>query len=137
MRKYLLLIVALAVVAALAWHGGRTPHQALASPDAMARPATAREALSIPAFLPPEALNTVNLIRHGGPYPYTQDDSVFGNREGRLPAKDRGYYHEYTVVTPGAPNRGTRRIITGGTPPASYYYTDDHYETFRPFQVSP
>jgi ribonuclease T1 len=136
-RKYLLLIVALAVVAALAWQGGRTPHQAIAPPDALAHATSPGAQLSIPGFLPPEALNTVNLIRHGGPYPYPQDDGIFGNREGRLPAKPRGYYHEYTVVTPGAPNRGTRRIITGGTPPDAFYYTDDHYETFRPFTVGP
>jgi guanyl-specific ribonuclease Sa len=132
-----LLSVALAVVAALAWRGSVVPHQALAPADAMARPAASAPGLSIPGFLPPEALYTVNLIRHGGPYPFAQDNSIFGNREGRLPAHERGYYHEYTVITPGAPTRGTRRIITGGTPPAVYYYTDDHYETFRPFQVTP
>jgi guanyl-specific ribonuclease Sa len=136
-RKLILLFVALAVVAALAWHGGRTPSQAIAPPEALTQAPAPRQGLSIPAFLPPEALNTVNLIHHGGPYPYDQDNSVFGNRERRLPAQPRGYYHEYTVVTPGASNRGTRRIITGGSPPATYYYTDDHYETFHPFQVSP
>ena len=61
---------------------------------------------------------------------------MFQNREGRLPAKPEGYYHEYTVDTPGLDYRGARRIITGGTPPQFYYYTDDHYRTFRPFEVS-
>lgn len=81
--------------------------------------------------LPPEAHDTLRLIQSGGPFPYHQDGVVFGNREGRLPDHPYGYYHEYTVVTPGAPTRGTRRIITGGTPPQGWYYTDDHYRSFR------
>lgn len=81
--------------------------------------------------LPPEAHDTLRLIQGGGPFPYRQDGVVFGNREGRLPDHPYGYYHEYTVVTPGAPTRGTRRIITGGTPPQDWYYTDDHYRSFR------
>ena len=67
------------------------------------------------------------MIQRGGPYPHRQDGSVFGNFEGHLPRQPRGWYHEYTVETPGARNRGTRRIITGGTPPSEWYYTDDHY----------
>lgn len=81
--------------------------------------------------LPPEARDTLRLIARNGPFPYRQDGVVFGNREGRLPDHPYGYYHEYTVVTPGAPTRGTRRIITGGTPPEVWYYTDDHYRSFR------
>ncbi|MBS0226550.1 MAG: ribonuclease [Proteobacteria bacterium] len=83
------------------------------------------------AGLPPEARDTLHLIVQGGPFPYRQDGVVFGNREGRLPDHPYGYYHEYTVTTPGAPTRGTRRIITGGTPPEVWYYTDDHYRSFR------
>lgn len=83
------------------------------------------------AGLPPEAHETLRLIARGGPFPYRQDGVVFGNREGHLPDRPNGYYHEYTVVTPGAPTRGTRRIITGGTPPQDWYYTDDHYRSFR------
>jgi guanyl-specific ribonuclease Sa len=90
---------------------------------------------AMPAFLPPEAHETLRLIARGGPFPHPQDGSVFGNRERRLPGKPRGYYHEYTVDTPGLSHRGTRRIITGGQPPDVYYYTDDHYDTFRSFQV--
>ncbi len=86
------------------------------------------------ADLPPEATDTVDLIHSGGPFPYPSNDGVvFDNREGILPAQSTGYYHEYTVITPGAPTRGTRRIITGGTPltdPPHYYYTGDHYATF-------
>jgi guanyl-specific ribonuclease Sa len=90
----------------------------------------------LPAFLPPEAHATLRLIASGGPFPHPQDGSVFGNRERRLPGKPRDFYHEYTVDTPGLGHRGTRRIITGGQPPVVYYYTDDHYDTFRSFQVS-
>lgn len=83
--------------------------------------------------LPPEATTTVDLIHRGGPFPYSRDGIVFGNFERRLPNQQRGYYHEYTVPTPGAKTRGTRRVITGGEPPTNppeFYYTGDHYETF-------
>ncbi|RZA32336.1 MAG: ribonuclease [Lysobacteraceae bacterium] len=89
------------------------------------------------AFLPSEAHRTLALIRSGGPYPYPQDDGVFGNREGHLPKQPRGYYREYTVDTPGLSHRGARRIITGGKPPSEYYYTNDHYDSFRSFTVTP
>ncbi|MFC4327281.1 ribonuclease domain-containing protein [Streptomyces andamanensis] len=79
--------------------------------------------------LPSEARQTLALIDKGGPFPYTQDGVVFGNRERRLPRHERGYYHEYTVKTPGARTRGARRLITGQH--AELYYTDDHYDTFR------
>lgn len=90
---------------------------------------------ALPAFLPAEARQTLALIARGGPFPHPQDGGVFGNYEGHLPAQPRGWYHEYTVDTPGLSHRGTRRIITGGNPPRAYWYTDDHYESFRPFQV--
>lgn len=77
----------------------------------------------------------VELIANGGPFAHRQDGEVFGNREGLLPAKPRGYYHEYTVVTPHLDHRGARRIITGGMPPDVWYYTDDHYRHFRRFEV--
>lgn len=88
------------------------------------------------AHLPPEARQTLSLIRQGGPFPYPKDGSVFGNYEGLLPRQTRGYYHEYTVRTPGVRSRGARRIVAGGKPPApqSYYYTDDHYATFKRVQ---
>ena len=90
---------------------------------------------ALPDFLPVEAHRTIALIQRGGPFPYRQDDGVFGNREGHLPRKPRGWYREYTVDTPGARTRGTRRIVTGGDPPEAWYYTDDHYESFRSFTV--
>ena len=86
------------------------------------------------AQLPRQGRKTYALIHQGGPFPYDKDGTVFGNRERLLPAKKRGYYREYTVATPGARNRGARRIVCGGKPvtPSICYYTDDHYNSFRP-----
>ena len=78
--------------------------------------------------LPAEARRTLALIDAGGPFPYDQDDSVFGNYEGLLPDEPRGYYREYTVVTPGSDDRGARRIIAGEN--GELYWTDDHYQSF-------
>jgi ribonuclease T1 len=85
------------------------------------------------ATLPAEAAQTVALIEAGGPFPYDRDGIVFENRERLLPAESSGYYHEYTVPTPGADDRGARRIIegTGG----ELYWTDDHYQSFE--RISP
>jgi ribonuclease T1 len=79
--------------------------------------------------LPEEARDTLKLIKRGGPFPYSKDGTVFSNYEGLLPAKSKGYYHEYTVITPGSPDRGARRIVAGN--PGEYYYTADHYLSFR------
>lgn len=81
------------------------------------------------AELPGEARDTFHLIKQGGPFPYPRDGIVFGNREHQLPQQSRGYYHEYTVKTPGAHNRGARRIVCGIVPEC--YYTADHYQTFK------
>ncbi len=89
-------------------------------------PAAAEVSLS---ELPREAHETLALIRKGGPYPYARDGVVFANREGQLPKQKRGYYHEYTVKTPGVRNRGARRIIMGSG--GEIFYTDDHYNHFR------
>ena len=86
--------------------------------------------------LPAEVHATLQRIQRGGPFDYDRDGSVFQNREGRLPAEPRGYYREFTVPTPGSPDRGARRIVTGGDPPVVYYYTDDHYRTFRRIEVA-
>jgi ribonuclease T1 len=87
--------------------------------------------------LPPQGQQTYRLIFQGGPFPYQKDGVVFGNRERRLPAHERGYYREYTVQTPGVRNRGARRIACGGPPrkPEVCYYSDDHYASFR--RISP
>ncbi|MGY1496422.1 ribonuclease domain-containing protein [Streptomyces sp. QTS52] len=79
--------------------------------------------------LPTQAYTTLNLIAKGGPYPYSQDGSVFQNRERLLPSQSTGYYHEYTVKTPGSSTRGARRIITGEESQEDYY-TSDHYASF-------
>lgn len=80
--------------------------------------------------LPSEAIETVELIKKGGPFPYTKDGSVFRNRESKLPIRDDpDYYQEYTVKAPGQLGRGSRRIITGRN--GEIYYTEDHYQTFK------
>ncbi|MFI9168396.1 ribonuclease domain-containing protein [Streptomyces lincolnensis] len=79
--------------------------------------------------LPSQAHDTLDLIEQGGPYPYSQDGTVFQNREGVLPSQSSGYYHEYTVITPGSSTRGARRIVTGEETREDYY-TADHYDTF-------
>ena len=86
--------------------------------------------------IPPEARQTLALIRQNGPFPYPQDGKPFGNREKLLPQRAGGYYHEYTVPTPGeagrarsARDRGARRIVAGNG--GELYYTDDHYRSFR------
>lgn len=101
----------------------------------LALSATARESSRDASIaitdLPLEARETLHLIDRGGPYPYRRDGVIFKNLEQRLPLKQRGYYHEYTVPTPGSRDRGARRIISGEQPPAVFYYTDDHYRSFR------
>lgn len=79
--------------------------------------------------LPSQAYATLELIEQGGPFPYSQDGAVFQNREGVLPGQSTGYYHEYTVITPGSDTRGARRIVTGEEPQEDYY-TADHYASF-------
>jgi len=86
------------------------------------------------ADLPPEAHQTLHLIKRGGPFPHRRDGVVFGNFERHLPIRPRGYYREYTVPTPGLRNRGARRIVAGDAAHAEYYYTQDHYRTFRRIQ---
>jgi len=98
--------------------------------------AEARERRAAPAIptvserqLPPEARAALALIRKGGPFPNRRDGVVFQNRERRLPAERRGYYREYTVATPGARDRGARRLVAGRA--GELYYSDDHYRSFR------
>ena len=147
-----LLVLAVVAIGAALWHGHAPTPSPTAAPPAQTAGAAAqrqvsppapsasntpteRPAATLPDFLPPEARDTLALIARGGPFPHRQDGTVFGNREGRLPSRPQGYYHEYTVDTPGLDYRGARRIITGGHPPVVYYYTDDHYRTFRAFEV--
>lgn len=85
--------------------------------------------------LSPQAQHTVRLIRAGGPFPYSHDGAVFENREGHLPSEPSGYYHEYTVRTPGSPDRGARRIVAGQD--GELFYTDDHYRSFKRIEGIP
>ncbi len=96
--------------------------QATATPD---------DGLPTIAFdnLPRQARDTIRLIDNGGPFPYRQDGAVFQNRERLLPSRSSGYYHEYTVITPGESDRGARRIIAGAG--GELYYTADHYDSFK------
>jgi ribonuclease T1 len=148
-----LLLAALAVLALLAFGGSGLLGQLAESPttgpasSAAATPSArvpSAPAPSVPkaapqnpsalpeireSDLPPEGRRTLELIRAGGPFRYSQDDQAFGNFERILPRKDRGYYREYTVPTPGESDRGARRIVAGDG--GEKYYTDDHYGTFR------
>jgi guanyl-specific ribonuclease Sa len=94
-------------------------------------------ALQSAAPIQGEIDKTLALIKQGGPFPHNQDGTVFQNRERQLPAQPRGYYREYTVRTPGLSNRGPRRIITGGNPPVIFYYSEDHYRSFRVLEKQP
>lgn len=137
MRKPALLIVAIVLLVAGLW-GMRViqTHKPQFAPQLnapIAATAPTHQLPRLPAFLPIEAVATIVLIQRGGPFPHAQDGSVFGNREHRLPERPRGYYHEYTVDTPGNSDRGARRIVTGGIPPAAWYYSDDHYQSFKAF----
>ncbi|MFK3648268.1 ribonuclease domain-containing protein [Lysobacter enzymogenes] len=138
MRRNLWPIAIVALIALWAWnqYGRRAPSPAsapVAIADAARAPQGARGDASYPAFLPAEAHDVLRRIQSGGRFEHRQDGSTFQNRERRLPPQPRGYYREYTVETPGSDDRGARRIVTGGDPPTEYYYSDDHYRSFRRF----
>ncbi len=116
-----LVLTGFLLVLTLAWGGAQAREQT---------PISATVALN---QLPAQGLETYQLIRQGGPFPYEKDGVVFGNRERLLPAAKRGYYREYTVKTPRSRDRGARRIVCGGpsTAPDACYYTADHYASFR------
>ena len=104
---------------------------------ACAPPAGSDTRLPSHAGLPPEAIETLALIQRGGPFPYRKDGTTFQDRERLLPAKPRGYYREYTVPTPGSRDRGARRNVAGGNPLEVFYYTADHYRSFRQIEPLP
>jgi ribonuclease T1 len=85
------------------------------------------------AQLPKQAVTTLRQIQAGGPFPFEKDGIVFGNRERLLPSHPRGFYHEYTVPTPRARDRGARRIVCGGPRRQidNCFYSDDHYASFK------
>jgi len=118
--------LSLAPASATAWEGGgRRSHHRSATPATVAQDGSG---ITDPAERA-EIRRMLDRIAAGGPFRHRQDGVVFGNREGRLPAQARGYYHEYTVETPGARDRGARRIIRGQS--GELYYTRDHYRTFQ------
>ncbi|QLH24811.1 ribonuclease [Streptomyces sp. Rer75] len=125
-------IGALGALAASLFIGG-TAVTATATPAAPAAAVSVRAVADVGDIcyskLPSQAHDTLDLIEKGGPYPFPQDGTVFQNREGILPAQSSGYYHEYTVITPGSDDRGARRIVTGDKKDEDYY-TADHYESF-------
>jgi ribonuclease T1 len=131
-RRPQLALLAL-VVAVGVGYGIEALHQggsATTRPSATANASTAPPSGSVGlSSLPVQVAQTVRLIKAGGPFPYSQDGVVFDNNEHLLPSQPRGYYHEYTVPTPGASDRATRRIVTGRN--GEYFYTSDHYESFR------
>lgn len=139
MRRFTWLAIALVLLALWGWQQRpQTTHPPSDNP--MAAPSTFpsmsdRQATATrwPAFLPPQALETLQQIEQGGPFDHRQDGGTFQNRERLLPQRSRGYYREYTVETPGSRDRGARRIVSGGNPPVEYFYTDDHYRSFRRF----
>jgi len=128
-------LLLIAFVAA-GWRSARAPSSTPEAPATTPSPAAGNAAATrYPSFLPAEAVDTLELIERGGPFPYQRDGTIFQNRERLLPERPRGYYREYTVATPGSRDRGARRIVTGGDPPDVYYYTDDHYRSFRRVEI--
>jgi ribonuclease T1 len=118
------------VVAVLALSGGLIGISVQAKAQA---PAAVLQTVTLTA-LPAQGRDMMALIEKGGPFKYDKDGTVFGNREKFLPARQRGYYREYTVRTPGESSRGARRIVCGGQQPRApdaCFYTDDHYASFR------
>jgi ribonuclease T1 len=121
-QRWLVLLMGFILMVCTFLVQARTPHEAHAQPTLLV------------SEMPREGQKTYQLILQGGPFPYQKDGTVFGNRERLLPRHARGYYREYTVKTPGARNRGARRIVCGGqepTRPKACFYTQDHYASFR------
>jgi len=128
---FLILVLVVSIVGALAAviAFGQLPAPSAGSSAA----ATATPRSDLPAVvladLPEPVGSTLRLIDQGGPFPYRQDGAAFANREGVLPARDPGYYREYTVPTPGSPDRGARRLVVGAG--GDVYHTADHYRSFH------
>jgi guanyl-specific ribonuclease Sa len=138
-RAFPWLRVLLAIALVVGWQHWKAPTPASTNPATSSAPERTDNAPAttgaLPSYLPPEAHTTITLIQRGGPFPHRQDGSTFGNFERQLPPQPRGWYREYTVDTPGLNHRGARRIVTGGNPPREWFYTEDHYRSFRAFDV--
>jgi guanyl-specific ribonuclease Sa len=129
LRRTAWILIALALFAA--WNWWRTAPAPAEGPPPVATADARATRVPASASLPVEAVDTLRRIRAGGPFQYRQDGGVFHNRERLLPQRPSGYYREYTVDTPGERDRGARRIVAGGRPPAEFFYTADHYRSFR------
>ncbi len=131
LRRHGWILLALALFAAWAWWRESPPSTVVLPPPVATPDARGSGPVADTAALPEQARETLRRIRAGGPFPHRQDGGVFRNREGLLPPRPRGWYREYTVETPGSRDRGARRIVAGGEPPSEFWYTDDHYRSFR------
>ncbi|MEU4289599.1 ribonuclease [Kribbella sp. NPDC026596] len=127
-RIVAIVVIAMLVITLAASLFGCAAAKPAATTTASTDPESGLKVVAV-ADLPKEAQDTLKLIDQGGPYPYSRDGVMFGNLEKLLPKHDRGYYHEYTVKTPGENDRGARRLVTGNA--GERYYTDDHYKSFR------
>ncbi|MBK6743516.1 MAG: hypothetical protein IPG66_11260 [Hydrogenophilales bacterium] len=137
-RTWIIRLLLASCLVALGWWLGSSPSRDAAearAPASTSAPATADNEARTPSAtsdltgLPPEVGEVLALIDRGGPFAYAKDGTVFQNREGHLPKKPRGYYREYTVPTPGAGNRGARRLVAGAD--GEVYYSGDHYRSFK------
>jgi len=80
------------------------------------------------ADVPTKAYDTLRYVEtHNGNAPSGyQGDTVFENREGRLPP---GQYKEYDVDARMSGGRNAERLVINQRT-GQAYYTRDHYETF-------
>lgn len=131
-------VVGLMAVLGLLWASGSASSETASPADSSLSTSTAGLAPATPTTdlttigvdqLPSQAVDTLQLITTGGPFPFSRDGVVFNNRERLLPAQPKGFYREYTVITPGASDRGARRIVAADD--GARFYTDDHYDSFR------
>lgn len=134
--KKLASLAALVIVILLAWKSIAPFYEGFSQPAT--QPSSSQGRVSGAHAGNPQLEQTLQLILSGGPFPYPhKDGTTFQNREGLLPKESSGYYREYTVPTPGARDRGARRVVTGDQPPVVYYYTEDHYRSFVRLEVRP
>ena len=131
-QRQILSLVTVALAALVWWY---VDHGDSTTPEPTTRSSVDRVSglpLVSEADLPAQATETLQRIDDGGPFRYSRDGVVFENRERILPRQERGYYHEYTVSTPGESDRGARRIVTGSDD--EFYWTPDHYQSFQRIQ---
>lgn len=123
----------------------RTPAQLNRTPQTKPQPPPAAEAKASPALIskvklrnqdgdviyegPIDLQPTLDRIDQGERHRHRNDGSVFQNREGKLPRKPNGYYHEFVVPTPRENGPGPQRLILGEA--GEVFYTYDHYKSFQ------